>query len=142
MSRANPTWGSPRITAELAKIGIVVAKSTVQEYMVRRPGPPSPTWCTILNNHVTDLVSIDLFVVPTVMFNVLYVLGVLAHDRRRLVHFNVTASPTAQWTALQVVEAVRGIQHPDASCVTETGPEAASSAVWCIPWDSKRFSSR
>jgi transposase InsO family protein len=105
MSRANPTWGSPRITGELAKIGIVVAKSTVEKYMVRRPGPPSPTWRAFLKNHVNDLVSIDFFVVPTVMFNVLYVLVVLAHDRRRVVHFNVTASPTASWTAQQVVEA-------------------------------------
>lgn len=105
ISRANPTWGSPRLVGELAKLGIVVAKSTVEKYRIRATDAPSPTWKAFLDNHVKDLVSIDFFVVPTMRFKILYVLIVLAHDRRRIVHFNVTANPTAQWTAQQMVEA-------------------------------------
>jgi len=105
ISRANPRWGSPRIVGELAKIGIVVAKFTVEKYRVRASGSPSPTWRAFLETHVKDLVSIDFFVVPTVRLEILYVLTVLAHERRRVVHFNVTAHPTAQWTAQQIVEA-------------------------------------
>ena len=105
MSRANPRWGSPRIVGELAKLGIQVAKATVEKYMVRTRRPSSPTWRAFLDNHVKELVSIDFFVVPTVAFKVLYVFIVLAHARRRIVHFNVTEHPTAQWTAHQISEA-------------------------------------
>jgi transposase InsO family protein len=105
MSSANPGWGSPRIVGELAKLGIRVAKSTVEKYMVRPKKPPSPTWRAFLDNHVKDLVSVDFFVVPTVTFRVLFVFIVLAHARRRIVHFNVTEHPTAQWTAHQISEA-------------------------------------
>jgi len=73
--------------------------------MVRQRKPPSPTWRAFLANHVKDLVSTDFFVVPTVRFQILFVFLVLAHDRRRLLHFNITAHPTAEWTAQQVVEA-------------------------------------
>ena len=105
MWEANPTWGSPKIVAELAMLGIDVAKSTVEKYQPKRTGPPSPTWRTFLDQHVQNLVSIDFFIVPTVKFRVLFVFIVLAHDRRRIVHFNVTEHPTAQWTAQQIVEA-------------------------------------
>jgi transposase InsO family protein len=105
MWQANPTWGSPRIVAELRKLGIHVAKSTVEKYQPCRDKPPSPTWRTFLNQHVQDLVAIDFFLVPTSTFRVLFVFVVLAHDRRRIVHFNVTEHPTAQWTAQQLVEA-------------------------------------
>jgi transposase InsO family protein len=104
MSSANPGWGSPRIVGELAKLGIHVAKSTVGKYMVRPRKPPSPTWRSFLDNHVKDLVSVDFFVVPTVMFRVLFVFVVLVHERRRILHFNITEHPTAQWTTQQVVE--------------------------------------
>ncbi len=97
--------GSPRIVGELAKLGIDVAKSTVERYRVRPTAPPSPTWRVFLDNHVKDLVSIDFFTFPTVRFQVLFVFLVLAHHRRRVVHFNVSANPTSQWTAHQVVEA-------------------------------------
>jgi hypothetical protein len=99
MWASNPTWGSPKIVAELSKLGIKVAKSTVEKYRPRERKPPSPTWRTFLEQHVRDLVSIDFFVVPTAKFRVLFVLVVLAHDRRRVVHFNVTEHPRAQWTA-------------------------------------------
>ena len=105
MSNANPRWGSPRIVGELAKLGIHVAKATVERYLVRPRKPPSPTWRAFLANHVTDLVSVDFFVVPTVTFKVLFVFIVLAHARRRIVHYNVTEHPTAQWTAHQISEA-------------------------------------
>ena len=105
MCEANSTWGSPRIVGELGKLGIVVAKSTVEKYMVRSGKPPSSTWRSFLENHLKDLVSIDFFVVPTVRFKVLFVLVVLAHHRRRIVHFNVTEHPSASWTAQQVLEA-------------------------------------
>ncbi len=105
MWQANPTWGSPKIVAELAKLGIDVANSTVEKYRPKRVGPPSPTWRTFLDQHVRELVSIDFFIVPTATFRVLLVFLVLAHDRRRIVHFNVTEHPSAQWTAQQFVEA-------------------------------------
>ena len=105
MSAANTGWGSPRIVGELRKLGIDVAKSTVEKYWVRSGKPPSPTWKAFLNNHVKDLVYIDFFVVPTVRFKVLFVLVILAHHRRRVVHFNVMEHPTAQWTAQQIIEA-------------------------------------
>ena len=105
MWRSNPTWGSPRIVGELRKLGITVFKSTVEKYRPRIRKPPSPTWKTFLSNHVKDLVSCDFFTVPTVTFKVLFVFIILAHDRRRIVHVNITEYPTAQWTAQQIVEA-------------------------------------
>jgi transposase InsO family protein len=105
ISGANPSWGSPRIVGELAKVGIVVAKSTVEKYRIRVSGSPSPTWRTFLETHVKDLASIDFFVVPTMRFEILFVLLILAHERRRIVHFNATAHPTALWAAQQIVEA-------------------------------------
>ncbi len=105
MSSANPGWGSPRIVGELAKLNIHVAKATVEKYMVRPKKPSSPTWRAFLDNHVKDLLSIDFFVVPTVTFKVLFVFVVLVHARRRIVHFNLTEHPTAQWAAQQTSEA-------------------------------------
>jgi putative transposase len=105
MWQANPTWGSPRIVGELRKVGIEVTKSTVEKYRMRPPKPPAPTWKTFLTNHVQDLVALDFFVVPTVRCKVLFVLLILAHHRRRIVHFSVTEHPTAAWTAQQVVDA-------------------------------------
>ena len=105
MATANPLWGAPRIHGELLKIGIDVAERTVSRLMPKRHPQPSQTWRTFLANHVRDLVSIDFFTVPTASLRVLFVLIVLAHDRRRVVHFNVTKHPTAVWTAQQIVAA-------------------------------------
>jgi putative transposase len=91
MAQANVTWGAPRIRNELAKVGIEVAVSTVAKYMPRRRKPPSPTWRAFLENHLKDLVALDVFVVPTATFGVLFGFVVLAHHRRRVVHFTVTA---------------------------------------------------
>jgi putative transposase len=105
MWQANPTWGAPRIVGELRKLGIDVAKSTVETYRVRPQKPSSPAWKAFLKNHVQDLVSLDFFVVPTVRHKLLFVLIILVHHRRRVVHFNVTEHPTAGWTAQQVIDA-------------------------------------
>jgi len=105
MSTANPLWGAPRIVGELAKIGIDLPRSTVAKYMVRRRRPPSATWRAFLRNHVRETVATDFFVVPTVKNRILFVFLILAHERRRVLHFNVTAYPTAEWTAQQIVEA-------------------------------------
>jgi transposase InsO family protein len=105
MARENPTWGAPRIQSELALLGHTVAESTVAKYMSRARKPPSQTWRTFLENHVPDIVAVDFFVVATVSFRLLYCFLVLRHDRRRVVHFNVTPHPTARWAAQQVVEA-------------------------------------
>jgi len=99
MALANPLWGAPRIHGELLKLGFDVSQRTMARLMPRRPKPPSQTWRTFLQNHVADLVSADFFVVPTATFRILYVFVVLLHHRRRVVHFNVTDSPTAAWTA-------------------------------------------
>ncbi len=106
MSAANPTWGSPRIVGELRKLGIEVTKATVEKYRMRLSRPPSPSWRTFLGTHAKDLVSLDFFTVATVRFEILFVLVILAHDRRRVRHFNITAHPTAEWTAQQVAEAL------------------------------------
>jgi hypothetical protein len=103
--QSNPTWGSPRIVGEPEKLGIHLAKSTVEKYRPRFRKPLSPTWKAFLKNHVKDLVSCDFFTVPTVTYKVLFVFVILAHDRRHNVHFNVTEHPTAKWTAQQLVEA-------------------------------------
>ncbi len=105
ISRNNPRWGAPRIHGELLKLGLDVTEPSVAKYMVRHRNPPSQTWRTFLNNHVRTMVSIDFFTVPTIRFQILYVFVVLAHDRRRILHFGVTAHPTAEWTAQQVREA-------------------------------------
>ncbi len=105
LSSANPLWGAPRIVGELAMIGIDLPKSTVAKYMVRQRKPPSATWRAFLKNHVRDIAAVDFFVVPTVRNQILFVFLVLAHHRRRVLHFNVTTNPTAEWTAQQIVEA-------------------------------------
>src|SRR6202048_3136455 len=105
MCRENPTWGAPRIHGELLKLGIDIGETSVSKYMVRCRNPPSQTWRTFLDNHLPQLVSIDFFTVPTIRFQVLYVFLVLAHDCRRILHFNVTAHPTAEWTGQQLREA-------------------------------------
>ncbi len=105
MSRANPTWARHGSSGNCGSWASTVAKSTVERYRLRRRKPPSPTWKAFLQNHVKDLVAMDFFVVPTVTYKVLFVLVILAHDRRRIVHFQVTEHPSAQWTAQQVVEA-------------------------------------
>ncbi len=112
MCRENPTWGAPRIHGELLKLGIDIGETSVSKYMVRVRKPPSQTWRAFLENHVSQLASVDFFTVPTIRFQVLYVFLVLAHDRRRIVHCNVTAHPTAEWTGQQLRNAFPFDQLP------------------------------
>ena len=112
LSAANPLWGAPRIHGELQKLGIVVSQSTVAKYMRRQPRPPSQTWRTFLTNHASQIMAADLFVVPTVTFRLLFVLVMLAHERRRIVHVAVTAHPTAGWVAQQLRNAFPEDQAP------------------------------
>ena len=105
MSRANALWGAPRIHGELLKLGFEVAQSTVARYMCRHSRPPSQGWRTFLSNHVDGIAAIDLFVLPTIAFQILYCLVIVRHGRRRWVSFGVTANPTAEWISRQVTEA-------------------------------------
>ena len=99
MSRENPLWGAPRIHGELLKLGFEVAQSSVAKYMVKRRGPPSQGWRTFLRNHAPGIAAMDLFVVPTIGFKLLYAFVILRRDRRNLVWISVTPHPTADWVA-------------------------------------------
>ena len=112
MCQANPLWGAPRIHGELPKLGIEVSETAVSKHMIKRRGPPSQSWRTFLQNHAKELIALDFFTVPTVTFRVLFVLVILSQDRRRILHFNATEHPTAEWTARQLLEA----------CVTDITP--------------------
>ena len=105
MQASNIGWGAPRIHGELLKLGIEVSQATVSKYMLQSKKPPSQTWRTFLDNHADCLAAMDFFTVPTAKFRVLYVFIVLSHDRRKVLHFNATEHPTAQWTVQQLVEA-------------------------------------
>ena len=105
MSVDNPLWGAPRIHGELLKLGFEVAQSSVAKYMVKRCEPPSQGWRTFLHNHAPDIAAMDLFVAPTIGFDLLYVLVIIRLERRNLVWINVTPHPTAEWIARQVTEA-------------------------------------
>jgi transposase InsO family protein len=112
MAAANPLWRAPRIHGELKMLGIEISERTVSRLLRKLPRRPGQTWKTFLHNHVGQMVSMDFFTVPTIRFQVLYVFLVLAHERRRVVHFNVTAYPTAEWTAQQLREAFPFDQIP------------------------------
>ncbi len=105
MSRANPLWGAPRIHGELLKLGIDVGQTSVAKYMATRRRPPSQGWKTFLRNHADGIASIDLLVVPTISFRLLYGLLILRHARRQMLWVGVTAHPTAEWIARQLTEA-------------------------------------
>jgi transposase InsO family protein len=105
MSIENPLWGAPRIHGELLKLGFEVAQSSVAKYIVKRRVPPSQGWRTFLRNHAPDIAAMDLFVVPTIGFDLLYALVIVRLDRRDLVWINVTTNPTAEWVARQITEA-------------------------------------
>ena len=106
MSLANPLWGAPRIHGEMLKLGIEISQTSVAKYMIRSRKPPSQGWRTFLQNHAKEIIATDFFTVPTATFRVLFVLVILSHDRREILHTNVTESPTAEWTARQVIEAI------------------------------------
>ena len=105
MSQDNLTWGVPRIKSELALLGYEVAESTVAKYMCRQKKPPSQTWKTFLLNHATEIAAIDFFTMPSVTYRIFYVFIVLRHSDRKILHFNLTTNPTAQWATQQIIEA-------------------------------------
>ncbi len=142
MSRENPLWGAPRIHGELLKLGFAIGESSVSKYMVRSRRPPSQTWRTFLENHVKSMASVDFFTVPTIRFQVLYVFLVLAHDRRRIVHFCVTDHPTAEWTAQQIREAFPWDTAPRYLFVTAIGSSRRASSTRLRPWASSRYCRR
>ena len=137
VSRDNPLWGAPRIHGELLKLGIDIAQSTVAKYMPRRHRPPSPGWRAFLRSHTAHIAAIDLFVVPTIGFKLLYGLVILRLERRRLVWTNVTANPTAEWIARQIVEAFPWDEAPrylirDRVSLLKTSSAACAPAWrWC-----------
>jgi Integrase core domain len=105
MNAANPLWGAPRIHGEILKLGIEISQATVAKYMMRRRGAPSPTWRSFLRNQAGGIAAIDMFVVASASFRLLYVVIILAHDRRNIVRTAVTEQPTAAWLARQLTEA-------------------------------------
>ena len=137
MAAANPLWGAPRIHGELLRLGIDVSERTVSRLMPKRRPRPSQTWRTFLANHVRDLVSLDFFTVPTARLRVLFVLVVLAHHRRHVVHFNMTEHPTAHWTAQPPPTGPRSrssmpsrtTPRPPTSCATATRSSASSFGI-------------
>ena len=112
MSIENPLWGAPRIHGELLKLGFKVAQSSVAKYMVKRHGPPSQGWRTFLRNHAPEIAAMDLFVVPTIGFDLLYAFIIIRLDRRKLVWINVTTHPTAEWIVRQITEAFPWSEAP------------------------------
>ena len=112
MSIANPPWGAPRIHGELLKLGVDIGQTSVAKYMVRRRDPPSQGWRTFLRNHADGIAAMDLFVVPTISFRLLYGLLIMGHGRRQILWFGVTAHPTADWIANQITEACGWEQAP------------------------------
>src|SRR5215218_4138126 len=130
MSIANPLWGAPRIHGELLKLGIDVGQTSVAKYMARRKRPPSPGWKTFLRNHADGIAAMDLFVVPTISFRLLYGLLIIGHGRRQILWLGVTAHPTAEWITNQLTEACGWEGHQ--AIWSETGMPATatcSSAV-------------
>src|ERR1700716_1666898 len=131
MSIANPLWGAPRIHGELLKLGIEIGQTSVAKYMARRRGPPSQGWRTFLRNHADGIVSMDLFVVPTASFQLLYGLLILEHGRRQIMWLGATAPPTAEWITRQLTEAYVGKQHRNTwSVIATLSTVIFSSAVF------------
>src|SRR3981189_2200318 len=110
MSITNPLWGAPRIHGELLKLDIAVGQTSVAKYMAKRRGPPSQGWKTFLRNHADGIAAIDLFVVPTISFRLLYGLLIMGHGRRQVIWFGVTKHPTCRCAAFIIREA-RGWEH-------------------------------
>jgi putative transposase len=141
MATANPLWGAPRIHGELRTLGVDLSERTVSRLLESRTRPRPQTWKTFLTNHLTAAAAVDFFTVPTLTGRVLFVLVVLSHGRRRIVHFNVTEHPTAVWTAQQVIEAFPNDTAPrwlhrdrDSSTASIS---AGESRAWASPKSSQ-----
>jgi hypothetical protein len=134
MSTENQLWGAPRIHGELLKLGFSVAQSTVAKYMVKHRGPPSQGWRTFLRNHAPDIAAMDLFVVPTIGFELLYGFVIVRIDRRDLVWISVTTNPTAEWIARQITEAFPWDAAPGYMIRDRDRIYGPSSHADCEPW--------
>ncbi|MBC8403423.1 MAG: transposase [Candidatus Marinimicrobia bacterium] len=108
----NELWGAPRIHGELLKLGFEVSESTVSTYMPKKNKQSNQNWKTFLRNHLRETVSVDFFTVPTLTYSLLYVFVILSHDRRKIIHYNITKNPTDAWTAQQLIEAFAWIPSP------------------------------
>jgi hypothetical protein len=135
MSIDNPLWGAPRIHGELLKLGFELA-STVAKYLIKRWGPPSQGWRSLLRNHAPDIAAMDLFVVPTIGFRLLYAFVIVRVDRRELVWINVTQNPTAEWIARQLTEAFPWDEAPGYLVRDRDRSTAMSSCAGFAPWAS------
>ena len=129
MCLENPTWGAPIIHSELQLLGYDMAEATVASYMVKQEKPASQTWKTFLRNHVKDIAAIDFFTVPTATFRILYCFIVICHHRRKIVHFNVIANPTAQWTAQQLRKENSNEEQKEKSTEAKASPAIQSNSV-------------
>src|SRR3977135_2946419 len=136
MSIENPLWDAPRIHGELLKLGFEVAQSSVAKYMVKRRGSPSQEWRTFLCNHAPDIAAMDLFVVPTIGFSLLYAFVIVRLDRRDLVWINVTTNPTSDWIARQMTEAFPWDDPQNTSSAIGIASMVPSSHADCAPWAS------
>jgi hypothetical protein len=103
MAAMNPLWRAPRIHGELQKLGIAISERTVSRILRSIRRPPSQSWKTFLRNHMSEIIAIDFFTVPTVRFRVLFVFLIIEHHRRKVLHFGVTEHPTAEWTGQQLM---------------------------------------
>ncbi len=137
MSIENALWGAPRIHGELLKLGFEVAQSTVAKYMIKRCGPPSQHWRTFLRNHAPDIAAMDLFIAPTLGFDLLYGLVIVRLDRRDLVWINVTKNPTAEWIARQITEAFPWNEAPHYLVRDRDRVYGAAVKRDCAPWASE-----
>jgi putative transposase len=150
LSTANPLWGAPRIHGEPLKLGISISQSTVAKYMRRHPGSPSQSWRTFLTNHASQIMAADLFVVPTVTFRLLFVLVILGHSRRRIIHVAITEHPSAAWTAQQLRnafpehEAPRYLVHDRDAVFADVATTIAAMNIQAVrtaprsPWQNAR----
>jgi len=134
MSIDNPLWEAPRIHGELLKLCFEVAQSTAAKYMVTRWGPPSQRWRTFLRNRAPDIAAVDLFVVPTIGFSLLYAFVIVRLDRRELVWINATRNPTAEWIARQLTEAFPCDEAPATSFGNTIASMAKSPCAEFAQW--------
>ncbi len=138
MSMANPLWGAPRIHGELLRLGIAVCQATVGRYMPWWPKAPSPTWRSFLHNHMREIAAIDMFVVVTSTFRLLYTLIVLGHDRCKVIHFDITQNPTQVWLARQMTEAFPWDTTPRFLLRDRDSATARSSVTGSRQWVLRR----
>ena len=131
MVAVNPTWGAPRIHGELLKLGFDLSEPTVSRWMRRAPRPHDPTqrWLTFLRNHREAIAAMDFFTVPTLTFGVLYCFFVIGHDRRRILHHNVTRNPNALWVGLQLHETWECGKQPERFLIFDRDAKFSADVV-------------